>query len=423
MDWLLYSWPTLILLGLGLRIALRVTYGARGPEPNDPVYSFLDINSWVLIGLGLAPAVVAGVFSVFGTILVLLAAATLVEAVGQRRAAQRRSMCTLLSLLVDRGAPLDSAVLLAGVPLGGVVGRAAQRLFNALRSGAPLDLAVEYNRSALPLEARAYLAAGTTMEGKQAALRELSGREQSELTSVWRGCVDRLSYLTAVLIIMATVLAFLMIKIVPEFEQIFDEFGLDLPAMTLVAIRLSMFTVNFLAAPLLLAFLAATAVAITVGILYLCDIRVLRWFGDLFLPGRSTADVLRILAVATGERQPLAGVLERLAVVYPSAVARGRLRRAAGAVSAGADWRDALTKSRIINRAENGLLKSAQEAANLPWALRAIAQRRERRDVYRLATAVQFLYPLAIVGIGAFVAFYVVSLFIPLVRLIEGLSR
>src|SRR5687768_17952050 len=89
MDWLLYSWPTLILLGLGLRMALSLTYGARGPEPGDPVHVFLTITSWVLIALGLAPAVLAGIFTFFGVIIVLLAVATLVEAIVQRRIAQR----------------------------------------------------------------------------------------------------------------------------------------------------------------------------------------------------------------------------------------------------------------------------------------------------------------------------------------------
>jgi type II secretory pathway component PulF len=48
--------------------------------------------------------------------------------------------------------------------------------------------------------------------------------------------------------------------------------------------------------------------------------------------------------------------------------------------------------------------------------------RREKRAVYRLATALQILYPAAILLLGAFVMFYVVALFVPLVKLIEGLT-
>ena len=56
-DWMILSWPALILFGLGLRMALRLMYGARGPDPNDPVHGYLTIVSWVLIVIGSVPIV------------------------------------------------------------------------------------------------------------------------------------------------------------------------------------------------------------------------------------------------------------------------------------------------------------------------------------------------------------------------------
>ncbi len=91
-------------------------------------------------------------------------------------------------------------------------------------------------------------------------------------------------------------------------------------------------------------------------------------------------------------------------------------------MAAGGDWRDSLRDARFVSSAEQSLLKSAEAAGNLPWALRTVAARQEKRVVYRLAAAVQVLYPILIVMLGALVAFFVVSLFIPLVKLVEGLS-
>jgi type II secretory pathway component PulF len=68
-------------------------------------------------------------------------------------------------------------------------------------------------------------------------------------------------------------------------------------------------------------------------------------------------------------------------------------------------------------------LKTAERAGNLPWILRQIAVRREKRAVYRLASALQVMYPVVILLLGSFVGFFVISLFIPLVKLIEGLAR
>jgi type II secretory pathway component PulF len=126
--------------------------------------------------------------------------------------------------------------------------------------------------------------------------------------------------------------------------------------------------------------------------------------------------------VATRERQSLARALIWLAHVYPSATIRRRLGAAASAVNSGIDWRDALAEARIVTPSEQGLLKAAERAGNLPWALQQIAKRRERRAVYRWATVLQIAYPAAILLLGGFVAFYVIALFVPIVQLIQSLA-
>ena len=162
--------------------------------------------------------------------------------------------------------------------------------------------------------------------------------------------------------------------------------------------------------------------AIVIGLCYLFDLPVLRPWSDLLFRGRPTGHLLRMLAVVTEQRQPLGRALERIARFYPSVPVRRRIARAAAAVNAGTDWRDALRASRVISGADSALLYTSERAGNLPWALRQMALRREKRAVYRLATALQIVYPAAILLLGAFVGFYVISLFLPLVALTEGLS-
>jgi type IV pilus assembly protein PilC len=423
MEWLLLSWPTLILLGLGLRMALRLTYGVRGPDAGDPIYEFLRITGWVLIVLGLAPAILGGLYSVVGGIVVVLAAATLIEIITQRRAAQRRSLCALLAVIVERRQRLDASALLDSHALRGRVGRKAKKLFESLDAGTPLNQAVRQHPRALPREAIAYLAAGETMKSESAALRELSRIDHSELSTVWRACIDRISYLACVVMIMVLILTFVMIKIVPAFTSIFQEFNLDLPATTTLAVSVSSLFVNYLALPIMLGVAALVLGSAIVGICYLCDFPVLRPFADNWFRGRRLADILRILAVATEERQPLADVLNRIAVEYPSATIRRQLVPAAEALHRGTQWHEALFKSGIASRAEVGLLKTAERAGNLPWTFRQIAMRREKRAVYRLASALQVFYPVVILLLGSFIGFFVISLFIPLVKLIEGLAK
>lgn len=426
MEWFLISWPTLLLLALGLRMALRLHYGARGPEETDPIYDMLNISSWVLFALGLIPAIFGGVFSILGFFIalfnVILAAVTLVEVLTQRRAAQRRSVCTLLALFVERRRQLETSVLLSAQTLRGGVGRAAKNLFDSLNLGVPLAQAVQENPRALPREAIAYIAAGETIKAESAALRELSQADRSELTVLWRSCVDRISYLSCVLVVMLSVLTFLMIKIVPAYVDIFQEFDLELPPMTELAVSMSNTFLNYLAAPTLLAVLLVGAAGFVIEVCYLCDLHVLRVFGDRVFRTRRLADVLRILAVATEQSRPIAQTLYRVAQVYPSPTIRRQLVPAAAAVVAGGAWQEALSKAGVVSPAEAALLLSAERTGSLPWALRQVAKRREKRAVFRLASAIQLLYPLVILFLGGVVGFYVVSLFIPIVRLIQGMT-
>jgi type II secretory pathway component PulF len=255
-----------------------------------------------------------------------------------------------------------------------------------------------------------------------AALKELSRSEQGELATIWRTCIDRSAYLVSVLVILAGVMTFLMIKIMPEYNAIFGEFDIELPVLTALAIEFSNLVVSYLGVPIAWIMLVSILAAVVMGICYLCDVPALAGLGDWLFRGRRVADVLRILAIATEHRQPLPHVLGRLAVVFPSATIHRRLVPAAQMVAAGDDWREALRKVRLITSAEQSLLTTAERVGNVPWALRAIAGRREKKAVYRLAAALQVLYPAAVLMLGVLVGFFVVSLFMPIVVLIRGLS-
>jgi type II secretory pathway component PulF len=98
------------------------------------------------------------------------------------------------------------------------------------------------------------------------------------------------------------------------------------------------------------------------------------------------------------------------------------LQRIAGFVTAGDDWRNALLDARFLSEAEYALLKSAGEVQNLPWALRTIAQRKEKQLVYRWAAAVQVAYPCIVLLVGLGVGLFAAAMFLPLVKLIEGLA-
>ncbi len=267
------------LAAVGLWMAVRLWSGARGldwPFGTRPI--FRAIRTALLLLL-VGALFMTSAISFLGVIVSLLAAVTLVEAVTEYRAARRRTICALLALSVGRGQQLDSSALLAGLPENDKVGRASAKLFGMLGLGVPLVEAIQRAPKALPREAVAYAVAGDSGEAQAAALKELSHGDRSNLAAVWRSYLDRLCYLAAVLTMLALVMTFLMIKIVPEFEKIFEDFDLELPKLTLLAVSVSQFTVTYLGVPLLLLAVFGLLAAMIVGVCYLTDRNVLRWSG------------------------------------------------------------------------------------------------------------------------------------------------
>jgi protein transport protein HofC len=309
-----------------------------------------------------------------------------------------------------------------GADRRGLVGRATRRLTSDLECGTPLAIAVARHRAALPRETLAYVAVGGALGDEAAALRELSRAEDTALAGLWRICIDRLIYLAGVLAVMTIVVAFVMIRIVPDLRAIFSEFNLPLPALTEVVVAASQLVVG--PAGLLVALCVPPLVlcVAAVGLLYLCDIPVLQPLADYVFRARHRGHVLRLLAMAAERRRDFLPVLQRLSESYPSWLVRRSLERAAAAATAGDNWRDALRNVRLIRPAEHALLGTAQEVGNLAWALRAVALRGERLLAYRVAVLVQIAYPIAILMVGSLVGFFVVAMFVPLVELIHSLT-
>ena len=158
---------------------------------------------------------------------------------------------------------------------------------------------------------------------------------------------------------------------------------------------------------------------------------IVRYFGwtlwDIPLVSRfarrlDSARILDGLALVAGQQRPLADGIATLALSYPKADIRRRLALAAFDIEAGGDWADSLARRSLIRRTDLAVLQAAQRAGNLPWAMQEMADSGRRRVLYRVQAIVQAVFPAAVICLGAMVMFIVVSLFLPLISLIEKLA-
>jgi len=434
MDSIFYTCLILLPLGLSLRMSLRLLYGARGPQVDDPIHQMMSVGATVLTVAPIVVLILATTFG-FGFLLLILIVSAGLEMVIARRAMQRQAVWGLVSGQFT-GRPPSAAVLSPHQNrFTGIVGRAFRRLLASLDQGTDLRTAIGRHGKALPDEAQAYAAINEIASEETRSTKENSNPNQhianqwslveTQMANTTRQLSQRFTYLVAILLVMSGILVFLMTKIIPSFEMIFEDFELELPQITASLISVSSMLVNspFSAMAGLGFSLLMFSIFLTV-ICYLCDFPVLRPFADRLFFSRHRAQVLRLLAITAERGKPFTAACEQLTgdrPRYPSTLARIRLARVGREISAGHDWKDALRRNSFVRSADIPLLETAQNVGNLPWVLRALANQKMRTMVFRWTAIEQIAFPCAVLLIGLVVMWICVALFLPLVELINGL--
>jgi len=423
----------LVFPGVALWIAVRIMYGRRNFAASDPLKVLLTVSSTVLlvlaaIGLFVAtagiPRSVWSLLFVWLPFLIVLGVIVLMS-IDRYRHGEHRALVWSLATAAQRGVPLPEAARAFADETQDDTGARALVLAQSLELGMPLSSAASRARLRLATPMRVAVRVGEALGMLGPAMRQQLD-DTADADAIMRTVISRLYYLYAVVLILSGVIMFVMLRIVPVFQKMFEEFDLELPVMTKLVINVSNLVVHhglWLAAPLALVLTALALAAFVWGGLFFIG-----WFPrDLPLVWRvfkryDGALVMRGLALAVRRNLPIAQALHLLSDTYPIR----RVGRLLGAVTAkayqGVGWQNALAMTGLISSADAAVLLAAERADNLSWALEEMADSAIRRQTYRLQLALHCLYPVAVLLLGALVAFFVVGLFLPLISLIQGLS-
>jgi type II secretory pathway component PulF len=427
MDWFLSLIGRLLvaglllspLIGVAIRVVLRLVYGVRGPQPGSQVYSILNVIAWSLIILGLLLWSLATYFMLFVLLIVIAAAA--LEYVLARRDMQRDSAWALVGQASRSGQSVADMVGLQQDRFSGAVRHDLRGFASSLSRGESLPTAVSIWNRAFPREAQGYAAlsrgSGQVAFGPESEER----RHATEIA----GSFTQFGYLMWVLLVLTLMITFQMIYIVPSFQKIFQEFDMDLPDTTKALFATANIFGGALFPLVVLLTLGLLTFALVVFICYLADFPILQGLGDRLFFARHRAQLMRLLAIAAEEGMPFETAIGNLASGnprYPAPRMTRRLHKALRLASSGADWKDALASARLAQPSDVPLLAAAERARNLPWALRALAERTLSRSLLRWETARQIAFPLAILAVGLVVMWCCVGLFMPLVKLIGDLA-
>jgi MSHA biogenesis protein MshG len=409
----------LILIGVAMLWSIRLSYRTRLGVADDAVRLILTIAGWVLILVGiLGTATQAFIFAAPMAWIVILA--IVIMAVGRYRTAENYALVWSLCAAAERGIPLEQAARAFSMERSDELGLRAARLAELLEGGTPLSLALADTRTQLPTNVLVALRVGIETGDLGPALGKI-GRFDDDSDLLVRSIFEKCFYLAIVANIIVGILTFIMWKIVPVFAQMFEEFELELPPMTLLGVFVSEFFLNywFLFFPLFgwVPFFLVFGLLHYVGwlprsipLVNRCALRL-----DAGL-------VMRSLAFAVRQQRPLPEMIWLLARLYPRWSIRSRLTKAGTAINNGEHWCPAMRRAGLLRSSDAAVLEAAERSGNLEWALEEMADSSIRALAYRLRLALNVVFPFVVFSFGLIIAFFVIGLFMPLVDLIQGLA-
>jgi general secretion pathway protein F len=423
----------LLPLGAAWLVAVRLVFARRSSQGDDLVQRGMTMAGWLLVMVG-----IGGLIALFvGPVAVVVWPVMLVilsMSVGRFRHNERRSLLWAMALAAERGIPLEQAAAAFADERYDETGLRAARLAKELERGVPLPDALRMSGNFLPFDARLACGIGWQAGCLGPALRSVVDF-QEEFEQYLRGAIEKFLYLAILLLGFAFIGTFLFVKIIPAMEMIYADFELELPLATRLLFDIADASIFQRAAVFLapvgmgwgVVIVNLTIVALFLSCGLLPILYYLRWITwEPWLVRRlwrrmHTAWILRYLAFLVEQSRPMEQGVRLLAANYPAGYIAQQLYYAAGLLAAGQHWCDALLAQRLIRPNDAGVLRAAERAGNLPWALQEMSESNLRRLGLRLRAFLSTAFPLVIVLFGVVIFAVVVSLFLPFPQMVQGL--
>ena len=230
-----------------------------------------------------------------------------------------------------------------------------------------------------------------------------------------------LLYPILVTIVAITIVTGLLIYVVPQVVQVFQQSRQSLPLLTRALIALS----DFLRAtwPYLVAIIVGTAMAARMAlrrdtVRRRWDALLLRmlWMGPL-VRGVNTSRFASTLAILVGGGVPLLAALDSGARVMTNMVMREAIERAIGRVREGASLARALGETRAFPPLLVHLVASGEASGKLEQMLERAARMETQALERRLAVFLTLLEPVMILVMGGVVLMIVLAILLPIIEI------
>lgn len=298
--------------------------------------------------------------------------------------------------------------------------RRLNRLAQRLNMGMPLADALEQTPGALADEGVLAIRFGSQLGILPAALDSLVRDDDATGVRI-RARIRRSAwYFGSVLMLGTLIVSFILIKIVPTFQEIYGDFELEVPRALRTLVGVGNFASSYLIMPILIVLALAWIVSVSPPRWYvsrLLSARILRPVAQL-----RSADLLELLALASRAGRPLAGAISTLARYHFDAPMRRKLLFARNEIEQGADLWESLAMVRLITLAEARVLKLDAPVAVPDWTMDQLARAKRTRVAGRIDMLLDWLEPACIVLLAGGVLLVALAIMTPLTQMIQALS-
>jgi len=253
-----------------------------------------------------------------------------------------------------------------------------------------------------------------------------------------RKIIGAMIYPAVVISVAVSIVSMIMILIVPKFEKIFDDFDSELPGPTRVLINVS----NWLAGPINPENKDAGMIP---GVVWMLFVPFAVFFGlklikkskggklavdraTLYIPvvgqlARKTtiARFTRTLGTLIRAGVPILDAINITRDTTSNAVYQSALDRVHDSVRQGESFAEPLRQSKVCDSIVVNMIDVGEETGDLDKMLLKIADNYDDEVDTAVASLVSLLEPIMVVVLGVMVGAIVISLFLPLVKLIQSI--
>ena len=237
-----------------------------------------------------------------------------------------------------------------------------------------------------------------------------------------------MTYPVMVLVIAIGIVIGLVTFIVPKFAELFADFDLELPAATQFLITCSHFMTNLANVGILVGTIALLVFAINrfratkTGKTYFDNMMIKLPVIGALNHEIALARFARTFGTLMASGVPILQALETVAGAINNEVMGTALLDARNAIREGERIAEPLERSRLFPPMVLQMITIGEETGSLDAMLSKVADFYEAEVDAKLESLTAALEPLMIVFLGGIVGFIVVAMFMPMVKLIDGLS-